>query len=145
MVGEAILQPKESALGVTHPRRILVVDDDQDHLAALTYRLEKLGYEAASASSGEQAINSALSVAPDLVLLDLGLPDVSGLDVCEQLADAATTCTIPVIVVSGMDADEVVRRARSAGCAFYLRKPYDPNVLLLLIESALGSVEELEW
>lgn len=123
----------------------MVVDDDPDQLAALAYRLRKLGYDAASANSGSEAIESATSIVPDLVLLDLCLPDVNGFDVCQQLGDSATTCGVPVIILSGVETDDIVRRARTAGCAYYLRKPYDPNVLLTLIQNALESAQDLDW
>lgn len=141
MVGEALTEPEEERATPDSPRRILVVDDDADQLAALAYRLRKLGYDAASANSGQQAIESATSMVPDLVLLDLCLPDIDGFDVCEKLGDSTTTCGVPVIILSGMETEDVVRRSRNAGCAYYLRKPYDPNVLLTLIQNAL----DLDW
>lgn len=134
-------QPHTQLRAVEPPRRILLVDDDLDQLEALSYHLKKLGYEPAVASSGRQAIESATSIVPDLVLLDLCLPDLSGFDVCEQLGEAPPTCGIPVIILSGMETHDVVRRARAAGCAYYVHKPYDPNVLLTLIQDAL----ELDW
>ena len=145
MVDEALTQPAEQPLSLDPPRRILVVDDDADQLAALLYRLRKLGYDAATATSGQQAIESATSIVPDLVLLDLCLPDANGFDVCEQLGDSTATCCVPVIILSGMESDDIVRRARNAGCAYYLRKPYDPNVLLTLIQNALDSAQDLDW
>jgi DNA-binding response OmpR family regulator len=145
MVDEALTQPAKEPFGLGPPKRILVVDDDVDQVAALAYHLQKLGYHAASANSGQQAIESANSMVPDLVLLDVGLPDVNGFDVCEQLGEKPTTCGIPVIILSGMETDDVVRRARTAGCAYYLHKPYDPNVLLTLIQNALESAQDLDW
>ena len=71
------------------------------------------------------------------MLLDLQLPDQSGLDVCQELADGPETAGTPVIVLSGMSRPDIIRRSRAAGCQFYVRKPYDPNVLLLLIRQAL--------
>jgi DNA-binding response OmpR family regulator len=145
MVDAALPQPAEEPITLDLPKRILVVDDEADQVEALSYRLRKLGYDAAAASSGEQALESATSVVPDLILLDLGLPDLNGFDVCQQLGDNATTCGVPVIILSGMETDDVVRRARSAGCAYYLRKPYDPNVLLTLIQNTLESAPDLDW
>lgn len=145
MVDAALPQPAEEPITLDLPRRILVVDDEADQVEALSYRLRKLGYDTPTASSGEQALESATSVVPDLILLDLGLPDLNGFDVCQQLGDNATTCGVPVIILSGMETDDVVRRARSAGCAYYLRKPYDPNVLLTLIQNTLESAPDLDW
>jgi CheY-like chemotaxis protein len=145
MVDEALPQPAPEPIVADPPRRILVVDDDQDQLEALAYRLQRLGYDPSSASSGQQAIEAATSDVPDLVLLDVCLPDVNGFDVCEQLGDAPATCGIPVIILSGLESDDIVRQARSAGCAYYLRKPYDPNVLLTLIQNAIDSAMDLDW
>lgn len=145
MVDEVLIQPAEQEVALDPPKRILVVEDDADQLAALLYRLRKLGYDAATASSGQQAIESATSIVPDLVLLDLGLPDASGFDVCEQLGDSPATSCVPVIILSGMESDDIVRRARNAGSTYYLRKPYDPNVLLALIQNALETAQDVNW
>jgi CheY-like chemotaxis protein len=69
--------------------------------------------------------------------LDLRLPDSDGLTVCQKLVDSPETCGIPVIIVSGMEHPEILRRCRAAGCHFYVRKPYDPNALLVLIRQAI--------
>ncbi|MBI2481905.1 MAG: response regulator [Planctomycetia bacterium] len=145
MVGEALTEPAELPIVLGPPKRILVVDDDEDQVTALSHRLQKLGYEATSVNSGEEALESATATLPDLVLLDLGLPDINGLDICRQLGDTPTTCGVPIIILSGMETEDVVRRARTAGCAYYLRKPYDPNVLLMLIQNSLESTQDLDW
>ena len=69
--------------------------------------------------------------------MDVGLPDGDGLMFCQRLADAPETCEIPVIILSGMDRADMVRQARAAGCQYFLRKPYDPNALLLLARHAI--------
>lgn len=143
MVAEPILDPKPQDVVDDRPKRVLVVDDDEAQVMALRYRLEQLGYEVASALSGKRALAVAAERRPDLVLLDLRLPDTTGFDVCEELADSPITCGTPIIIVSGMEGPDIVRRARSVGCEYYLRKPYDPNVLLTLIESALRA--EGDW
>jgi CheY-like chemotaxis protein len=74
---------------------------------------------------------------PDLVLLDLGLPDVDGFELCQQLVDDETTCEIPIIILSGMENSDIVRRCRAAGCRYFVHKPYDPNALLTLIQQAI--------
>ena len=145
MVGEALPQPVEESTSIEPSRRILVVDDDADQLVALSYRLEKLGYDSATADTGRKAIEAANADVPDLVLLDLCLPDTTGFEVCERLGDSAVTCGVPVIILSALDSEDIVRRARSAGCTYYLRKPYDPNVLLTLIQNAIGANQELDW
>ncbi|MCA9120476.1 MAG: response regulator [Planctomycetaceae bacterium] len=145
MTTAALPEPSGATTLLDPPRRILVVDDEVDQVTALSYRLQKLGYVTATANSGEQAVELANSTVPDLILLDLGLPDGSGFDVCEQLGESSTTCAIPVIIVSGMETEDVIRRARAVGSSYYLRKPYDPNVLLTLIQYTLDSHQNLGW
>ena len=83
-------------------------------------------------------MHSARLDPPDLVLLDLRLPTSDGLSVCQQLTDAPETCGIPVIIVSGMERPDIVRRSRAVGCQYFVRKPYDPSALLVLVEHALA-------
>jgi CheY-like chemotaxis protein len=119
-------------------RRILVIDDDQDQVETLAHALRRQGFDVLSAHS-IRAGQAALAVAlPELIIMDIRLPDGDGLTLCQQLADDPQTCEIPVIVLSGMERSDIVRRARAAGCLFFLRKPYDPNALLLLAQTALG-------
>lgn len=142
MHAEALVRPKR----VSRPRegaKILIIDDDETIAEPLAFRLQKQGFHTLVAHAGEPGLALARSERPCAVLLDLRLPDVDGFTVCEQLDNDPTTCHIPVIILSGMSRPDIIRRARAAGCTYYVRKPYDPNALLLLIESAIGSdVEE---
>ena len=95
-----------------------------------------------SASDGCSGLSLARRETPALVLLDLGLPDVDGLTVCRELADSPETCGIPIIVLTGREERDLVRRSRAAGCHYFLHKPYDPNALLTLIRQALRDVAE---
>ncbi len=131
----AQLQPAESA--VDRRQSILIVDDDQAQVEALSHRLQKQGFSTFLAYEGRAGVRKARECRPDLVLLDVHLPDVDGFIVCEQLVNAPETCDIPIIIVSGSDRTDIVRSSRAAGCEFFVRKPYDPNVLLTLIQHAL--------
>jgi CheY-like chemotaxis protein len=62
---------------------------------------------------------------------------VEGFSIGEELADDPSTSGVPVIVLSGMERPDIIRRARAAGCQYFIRKPYDPNALLVLIRSAI--------
>ncbi len=86
---------------------------------------------------GGRALELAAQQQPDCILLDLNLPDLDGFEVCQRLVDAPITAEIPVIIISGLERPDVIRRSRAAGCQFYLRKPYDPNALLALIQRAI--------
>ncbi len=139
----AQIEPQEVA--GRQRKRILIVDDDEAQVFSLHYRLKKLGFETLTAYSGREALEIAADGRLDLVLLDLRLPDTDGFVVCQKLADSPTTCAIPIIILSAMESPDIVRRARSAGCEYYIRKPYDPNVLLTLIETALKFDVGMDW
>jgi DNA-binding response OmpR family regulator len=130
------LDPLECA--TDPPSSILIVDDDEDQVSLLDYRLQRLGFNTLFARRGNEAVASAKSAHPDLILLDVRLPDVDGLSVCLEITDGAETCDIPVIIVSGVDTPNIVRDSRAAGCQFYVHKPYDPNVLFALIQQSLS-------
>ena len=137
MVDELETQPDAQSYEAHAPKKILVVDDDVDQVEALAFRLRQQGYTVFNALNGADGFQRAQNERPDLVLLDLGLPDQEGLEVCAKLADDPDTCGTPVIVVSGQDRPNIVRETRAAGCEFYVRKPYDPNALLTLIQASL--------
>ena len=136
--------PKPQSASVVAERRhtVLIIDDDDTLSDVLSYRLRKQGLHTMAAYSGTAGLAKAKAELPSLVLLDLCLPDADGLRICEQLADAPETCSIPVMVLSGKEQPGLVRRCRAAGCHYFLRKPYDPNALLVLIRQAIRDAGE---
>jgi len=124
---------------------ILIVEDDESQIAVLEHRLAKQGYRVSAALSAAAARDAVARQRPDLVLLDLRLPDQDGFELCTQLADHPATCGVPIIVVSAVESPDIVRQARSAGGSYYVRKPYDPNVLLTLIEESLRDNSPPDW
>lgn len=139
---DTVLEPEFEMLPNADSRKVLIVDDDAGQTEVLAYRLKKQGYRTKTENSGESGLKSAQTDRPDLIVLDIHMPDMSGLEVCQQLNDEISTCSIPVIIVSGSDEGDVVRQARTAGSRYFVRKPYDPNVLLTLIQSALSDAPE---
>jgi len=117
---------------------ILIIDDDQSMAEVLTCRLGRQGFQTLSAGTGEVGLLLAQLHRPNLVLLDLRLPDADGLWVCQSLSDDPATCDMPVIVVSAVERPDIIRRCRMAGSRYFVRKPYDPNALLVLIRQALA-------
>ena len=115
---------------------ILVVEDDRDQQLALTLQLRSQGFEVVSAAEGSEALALAAERRPALVLLDIGLPDMNGWDLCRQMVDGLAG-DLPVIALSGNDHHGALQRSRTSGCRYFIRKPYDPNALLVLIETAL--------
>jgi len=118
---------------------VLVVEDSDAIRAAFTILLEESGYAVAAAATGAEAVRLAESRAPDLVLLDLGLPDIPGLDVLRRIKASPTTAPVPVVALTGRD-DEVDRAAlMAAGCAAYLVKPVDTQQLIRSIPGYIAS------
>jgi CheY-like chemotaxis protein len=139
MLASIIEQPKTAQSKVTADKRqtILIIDDDEVLSDVLSRRLRQQGFNALYADSGQSGLARARADQPSLILLDLRLPDADGFTICEQLADDLETCSIPVIILSGMERPDILRRCRAAGCLYYLRKPYDPNALLIIIRQAI--------
>ena len=130
-------QPHAAPIVVRRQHAVLIIDDDDTLSAVLSHWLKKQGLKTVAAYSGEAGLEKAKAESPSVIVLDLGLPDVDGLSICEQLADAPETCSMPILILSGSEQPGLVRRCRAAGCHYFLRKPYDPNALLVLIRQAI--------
>jgi len=122
---------------VERPPAVLIVEDDTSLSTALSLSLGKHGFATVTSRSGNRALELAQERRFAAVLLDLHLPDADGLDICQQLVDDRRTCDVPVIIVSGSDRPDILRRCRSAGCQYFIRKPYDPSALLILLRHAI--------
>ncbi len=137
MLTELVEKPEPAFQDEEQDPVILIVDDDDALTDVLALRLQKQGFETITVPTGERGLERARSRQPALIVLDLRLPDADGFDICQQLADSPETCAIPVIILSGWEQPDILRRCRAAGCQFFLRKPYDPNVLLTLIRQSI--------
>ncbi len=104
--------------------RILIVDDEGDFIELVKFRLGGLGYEFLVASDGVQALTQARQFKPDLILLDILLPDLDGLSVCEILRRQPSTKKIPVIFMSALTGD-VTRRSANLHAQDFFTKPLD--------------------
>ncbi|MDG2384408.1 MAG: response regulator [Pirellulaceae bacterium] len=137
---DALLQPP-LAESERQCGRILIVDDDRDQAFVLATALTRLGFQAAVAHDLAVATQKIQDRLPELIILDIRLPDGNGLEFCAKLGDDPKTFATPVVILSGMESPDIVRRARTAGCRYFLRKPYDPNSLLLIVENVLADGE----
>ncbi len=137
MFADVLEQPQPEAVEVDERPTILIIDDDAVLADVLSRRLRQQRFEAITATSGRSGLSTARSQRPALIVLDLRLPDADGLSICEELADSPETCTVPVIILSGLEQPDILRRCRAAGCHYFVRKPYDPNALLILIRQAI--------
>jgi two-component system cell cycle response regulator DivK len=115
-------------------RLILLVDDNEMNLDMLSRRLERRGFNVVSATDGRQALAKAYEVRPDLILLDMSLPEISGIEVAKVLRKNAETAETPIIALTAYATDVDRRRALEAGCDDYDTKPVDLARLLVKIE-----------
>ena len=116
------------------PSRILVVDDEPSILATMSPLLRSRGYDVVTAMSGRAALESAERDKPDLIVLDLGLPDIEGAEVCRAIRELSST---PIIILSARGAEGDKVRALDAGADDYVTKPFGAEELTARIRAAL--------
>ena len=121
-------------------KRILVVEDNQIHLALLKQLLEVHGYEILETPEGLEAIDIARDEQPDLILMDIRLPDICRLEVTRLLKQDDQTKIIPIIAVTALATAEYEKKGLESGCDAYIAKPITLGNLLRTIESFLSSV-----
>ena len=119
-------------------KKILIVDDDPHLLLGLSARLKASGYKVMCATDALAAITVARKEAPDLVILDLGLPAGDGFLVLERMRSLADLVATPVIVLSARDPTDNKKRALDAGAVAFFQKPPDSYEFLTEIRQALG-------
>jgi DNA-binding NtrC family response regulator len=118
-------------------RKILIVEDDEKVLNFLTRLLSSKGYSTVKAERGSQAIHLASIARPDMVILDLSLPDCSGIEVLGQLK--AMDEAIQVIILTGYGSQKTVRDAMELGAFEFLTKPFEVGELCAVIQKAISS------
>jgi len=116
---------------------ILVVEDEEDLLELARYNLAREGYQVIAVGSGEEALDAARTRLPDVVLLDLMLPGINGLDVCRLLKGDPRTRHVPVIMVTARGEDADVVLGLELGADDYVIKPFSPRVLVARVRVAL--------
>jgi CheY-like chemotaxis protein len=126
------------ATGQTVTYKFLVVDDNRDSAESLALLLKYMGHESHIALDGEQAVESAGTIRPDVVLLDLGMPRINGYDACRNIRAHAWAEGMILIAQTGWGQDEDRRRTEEAGFDGHLVKPIDPDALLRLVATLSG-------
>lgn len=119
------------------PPRILVVDDEPELLKALCIRLKAEGFACETATNGQEALKRLETDVPDLIILDLLMPEVSGYEVCRRLQDDPRTAQIPVIVLTAVPQRTVKQTMEWLGAASVLHKPFDTAILLSTVRHLL--------
>ena len=118
-------------------KKILVVEDDADLVELLRFNLKKAGFAVGTAIDGIEALKKARSLLPDLILLDLMLPELDGIAVCEVLRRDPTTASVPVIMLTAMSSQLARLTGLEAGANDYVTKPFNFKDLLARVETIL--------
>jgi two-component system alkaline phosphatase synthesis response regulator PhoP len=122
--------------------KILIVDDEKDIVKMLDYNLKKEGYKTASAYDGEKALDLAKRDIPDLIILDIMLPGIDGLEVCKMLKKEPKTSNIPIIMLTAktQEADKIV--GLELGADDYVTKPFSPREVVARVKAILRRSKE---
>lgn len=122
----------------SNTKTVLLVEDNETIRRAFCILLEEEGYQVLEAGTGEAALNTAASQRPHIILLDLGLPDINGLDVTRRLRAAEATRDTPIVALTGRALETDEAACLAAGCTAYLSKPVDSGRLLRVIEDLIS-------
>ena len=120
-------------------RKILVVDDEPDFVELLSWVFRQEGFGVENAKDGLEALKKAQTTLPDIILLDVMLPELDGTAVCEILRQLPSTANIPIMMVTGCATDACRIVALNAGAIEYITKPCSPKDLILRVNNALSA------
>jgi len=124
--------------------KILIVDDEEDILELVRYNLAREGYRIICVASGEEALIKARDESPDVILLDLMLPGLDGLDVCRRLRSNPATADTPIVMLTAKGEDADIVTGLELGADDYVTKPFSPRVLLARIKAVLRRRQQKE-
>jgi DNA-binding response OmpR family regulator len=118
--------------------QLLVIEDDLDIRDLVTFKLEQIGYDVRSATDGLTGLDLAAEVTPDLVVLDIMMPRMSGFDVCRELRARETTARTPIIILTAKAQEADVERGFALGATDYIVKPFSPREFVSRVRAALA-------
>ena len=127
-----------------HEADVLVVDDDPEINALVGAYVQLAGFGYLRALNGDDALHEALCRRPALIVLDLMLPDLDGLEICRRLKAQEATSGIPIVMLTAMDKSELRDKCLQSGAAVYLTKPFDPDRLMSVIRDHAHGCGERE-
>lgn len=117
--------------------KIIIIEDEKDIHELIAFNLKQDGYETLSAFTGKEALDKVKSEKPDLVLLDIMLPEINGLDVCRELKTNNQTAHIPIIMLTAKNEDVDIITGLELGADDYITKPFSPRILIARIRTIL--------
>ncbi len=124
--------------------KILVAEDERDIRELIGFTLRFAGFDVVLAANGVEAIKKASQVQPDLILLDVRMPKMTGYEACRRLKEDPTTSTIPVVFLSAKGQDGEIKEGLSSGALEYIVKPFAPDELTNQVKDILQRLESSE-
>ncbi|MGM0521774.1 MAG: response regulator transcription factor [Pseudomonadota bacterium] len=116
---------------------VLVVDDEPNIVLSLEFLMEQAGFQVTTAEDGEQALESVKNAQPDLILLDISLPGISGFDVLEQLRGQPDTASLPIIMLTAHGREVEREKGMALGADDYITKPFSTQTLVEKVKALL--------
>lgn len=117
--------------------KVLVVDDEPNILISLEFLMQQAGFDVITAEDGEQALAHVQQTRPDLILLDISLPGISGFDVLEQLRQQSTTAALPIIMLTAHGREVEREKGMALGADDYITKPFSTQALVEKVNALL--------
>jgi DNA-binding response OmpR family regulator len=126
-------------MAIEQRKKILIVDDERLTRAVLQHNVILAGYDVIVASNGREAMQKIQEVTPDLIVVDLVMPDMNGFEMLRRIRSNKETMQTPVIVVSALQGQTDIEEAKTSGADIYLTKPINPEEFIKQVKKYLGS------
>jgi two-component system phosphate regulon response regulator PhoB len=123
-------------------KTVYIIEDEEDIAKLIIYNLSLEGFKVGHFETGEEGLNAIQNNLPDLILLDLMLPGMSGFDICNEIKSNPSTKNIPIIMVSAKGEEEDIVKGLELGAEDYITKPFSPKVLIARVKTSLRRLEE---
>ena len=122
-------------------KKVLVIDDENDILLIIKSALHEEGYEVVTANNGYDGLALAEDASPDLIILDIMMPEMDGFEVLQQLKENEKTAQIPVVILTGLSSKDKIREALNKGIDYYIVKPFEYQDLVSKVKIAIDDAE----
>jgi CheY-like chemotaxis protein len=121
--------------------KVLVIEDNKDSLKLISYALKRSGYEVVAAETGEDGVALAVTVRPRFIIMDIGLPDIDGIEATRRIKNAEACCNVPIIAITSYAMAGDRERVLAAGCVGYFEKPIDPLTIVEKIHAIIRKTD----
>lgn len=122
-------------------KKVLVIDDENDILLIIKSALHEEGYDVTTANNGYDGLALAEDASPDLIILDILMPEMDGFEVLQQLKENEKTAQIPVVILTGLSSKDKIREALNKGIDYYIVKPFEYQDLVSKVKIAIDDAE----